>query len=187
MLSRKCMTEFRGTQTHIHTDTQTYRLNAVYQLVLSIDMSKESNSSRRADSNDVLGIRKNGQKTLLSRQNVILTWTSFSDRKQEGSGEKLRVFIEMNLSAAAIIDGTSISVLENNALPLVSFHCGMKPLVQLAENLEILGQRIAYFLGVFDVSLEFKVHLCAQQSEYFQMMWGCDELTHCLQARYYKP
>ncbi|EYB88707.1 hypothetical protein Y032_0242g3405 [Ancylostoma ceylanicum] len=28
-----------------------------------------------------------------------------------------------------------------------SFHCGMKPLVQLAEDFEILGQRIPYFSG----------------------------------------
>ncbi|EYB91934.1 hypothetical protein Y032_0200g1695 [Ancylostoma ceylanicum] len=40
----------------------------------------------------------------LLRQNVILTWMSFPDRKQGVSGEKLRMFIEMNFSAAAIID-----------------------------------------------------------------------------------
>ena len=119
----------------------------MYQLVLIIEMSTESNSSQRADSNDVLEMRKNDQKPIPSRQNVILTWTSLPDRKQGGSGEKLRMFIEMNFSTAAIIDGTRISVLENNAVPSVSFHCGMKPLVQLAENFEILGQRIPYFLG----------------------------------------
>ncbi|EYB92184.1 hypothetical protein Y032_0197g1584 [Ancylostoma ceylanicum] len=31
--------------------------------------------------------KKNGQKPLLLRQNVILTWTRFPDRKQGGSGE----------------------------------------------------------------------------------------------------
>ncbi|EYC01751.1 hypothetical protein Y032_0105g3717 [Ancylostoma ceylanicum] len=61
-------------------------------------------------------------------------------------------------------------VLENNAVPSVSFHCGMKPLIQLVEDLEILSQRIPYFLGAFDVFLKFKVHLCAQQHEYVQTM-----------------
>ncbi|EYC40467.1 hypothetical protein Y032_0611g639 [Ancylostoma ceylanicum] len=92
-------------------------LKAVYQLVLLIEISTESNSFRRADSDDVLEIRKSGQKTLLSRQNVILTWTSFPDRKQGGSSEKLKVFIEMKFSAAAIIDRTSVFVLENIAVP----------------------------------------------------------------------
>ncbi|EYC43771.1 hypothetical protein Y032_0481g2255 [Ancylostoma ceylanicum] len=103
-------------------------------------MSTEFNSSQHADSNDVLEIRRNGQNPLPLRQNVILTWTNCPDRKQGGGGEKLRMFIEMNFSAAAIVDRTSISVLENNAIPSVSFHCGMKPLVQLAENFEILGK-----------------------------------------------
>ncbi|EYC33360.1 hypothetical protein Y032_0002g746 [Ancylostoma ceylanicum] len=89
-------------------------LMAVCQVVLGIEMSTESNYSRRAGSNDVLEIRKNGQKPLLLRQNVILTWTSFSDRKQGESDENLRLFIGMSSSAAAIIDKTSISVLENN-------------------------------------------------------------------------
>ncbi|EYC36281.1 hypothetical protein Y032_0913g3025 [Ancylostoma ceylanicum] len=108
-------------------------------------MSTESDSSRRADSNDIHEIRKKWSKTLFLRQNVILTWTSFPHRKQGGSGERSRKFIEMNSSAAAIIDRTSISVLENNAVPSVSFHCGMKSLVQPAENFGILGQRTPYF------------------------------------------
>ncbi|EYC34187.1 hypothetical protein Y032_0001g295 [Ancylostoma ceylanicum] len=70
-------------------------LKAVYQVVLGIEMSTESNSSRRAGSSDVLEIRKNGQKPLLLGQNVIFTWTSFPDRKQGGSGEKLRLFTKM--------------------------------------------------------------------------------------------
>ncbi|EYC33363.1 hypothetical protein Y032_0002g749 [Ancylostoma ceylanicum] len=85
-------------------------------------MSTESDSSQRADSNDVLEIRKkNGQKTLLLRQNMVLTWTSFPDPKQGGSGEKLKVLTEMNMSAAANIDRTRISVLENHAVLSVSF------------------------------------------------------------------
>ncbi|EYC08598.1 hypothetical protein Y032_0065g3637 [Ancylostoma ceylanicum] len=62
------------------------------------------------------------------------------------------MFIEMNLSAAAIIDRTSISVLEKNAVLSVSFHCGMKLLVQLAEDFEILGQRIPQCLTSFSFS-----------------------------------
>ncbi|EYC15478.1 hypothetical protein Y032_0036g3164 [Ancylostoma ceylanicum] len=91
--------------------------------------------------------KKNGQKHLLLRQNVILTWTSFPYRKQGGSGEKLRMFIEMNFLAAAVIDRTNISVLENNAVPSVRFRCEMNPPVQLAEDFEILGQRMRYFSG----------------------------------------
>ncbi|EYB91793.1 hypothetical protein Y032_0202g1793 [Ancylostoma ceylanicum] len=49
--------------------------------------------------------------------------------------------------SAASVSRTSISVLGNDAIPSVSFHCGMKPLVQLAEDFEILGQRIPYFSG----------------------------------------
>ncbi|EYC33897.1 hypothetical protein Y032_0001g147 [Ancylostoma ceylanicum] len=93
-------------------------LKAVCQVVLSIKVSTESNSSRRAGSNDVLEIRKKKRsKFQLLKQNVILTWTSFSGRRQGGSGEKSRLFIEMNFSAAAIIERTSISVLEDNAVP----------------------------------------------------------------------
>ncbi|EYC39701.1 hypothetical protein Y032_0643g1043, partial [Ancylostoma ceylanicum] len=44
---------------------------AVCQVVSGIEMSTESNSSRCADFSDVLEIRKNGQKPLLLRQNVI--------------------------------------------------------------------------------------------------------------------
>ncbi|EYC01509.1 hypothetical protein Y032_0106g3733 [Ancylostoma ceylanicum] len=124
-----------------------WRSKAVYQLVLSIEMSTESNSSQRANSTDVLEIRQNDQKPLLLRQNVILTWTSFSDRKQGGSDEKLRLFIEMNFSAAAIIDKTSIFVLENHAVYSVNFIAERSLSYNWPENFEILGQRIPYFAG----------------------------------------
>ncbi|EYC23583.1 hypothetical protein Y032_0015g2731 [Ancylostoma ceylanicum] len=126
-------------------------------------MSAESDSSRCADSNDVIEIRKKWLKTLLSRQNVILTWKSFPVRKQRGSDEKLRLFIGMNFSTAATIDRTSISVLGNNAVFSVRFHCGMKPLVQPAEIFGILGQRTPYFSG-FSMSSRDLKYICVLSS-----------------------
>ncbi|EYC00317.1 hypothetical protein Y032_0116g556 [Ancylostoma ceylanicum] len=59
------------------------------------------------------------------------------DFKLSGSEAPFLQLCNTDFSAAAMIDRTSISVLENNAVPSVSFHCGMKPLVQLAKESRI--------------------------------------------------
>lgn len=107
-------------------------------------MSTETNSSRRAGSNDVLKNREMS-KTPTFEAKCDLDMDEFTWPQTKRKRREIENVYRNELLSSSYYRQNKYLPVGKQCRTLSKLHCGMKPLVQLAENFEIINQRIPYF------------------------------------------